>query len=55
VVGGQLPGVVPLPTHRQLGDIRHHPAAPLPAVGASQRTPGALLSSEKVGVESSAR
>jgi hypothetical protein len=36
VVGGQLTGVILLPTHRQLGDVSHHPAAPLPAlVGAS--------------------
>jgi len=47
VVGGQLAGVVLLPPHRQLGDVGHHPAAPLPAVvGASTRTPGALPSSE---------
>src|SRR5215211_7526151 len=50
VVGGQLAGVVPLPGHRQLGDVGHHPAAPLPAVvGASERTPGALLSSDDYG------
>ena len=30
VVGGQLAGVVLLPAHRQLGDVGHHPAAPLP-------------------------
>src|SRR5215218_5260887 len=30
VVGGQLAGVILLPTHRQLRDVRHHPAAPLP-------------------------
>jgi hypothetical protein len=36
VVGGQLARVVGLPPHRQLGDVGHHPAAPLPAlVGAS--------------------
>jgi hypothetical protein len=36
VVGGQLPGVVGLSAHRELGDVGHHPAAPLPAfVGAS--------------------
>ena len=47
VVGGQLAGVVLLPPHRQLGDVGHHPAAPLLAfVGASERTRGALLSSE---------
>jgi hypothetical protein len=47
VVGGQLPGVVGLPAHRELGDVGHHPATPLPAiVGASKRTRGALLSSE---------
>jgi hypothetical protein len=44
VVGGQLAGVIPLTAHRQLGDVGHHPAAPLPAfVGASERTRGALL------------
>jgi hypothetical protein len=48
VIGGQLAGVVRLPPHRQLGNICHHPAVPLPAVvGASKRTRGALLSSEK--------
>jgi hypothetical protein len=47
VVGGQLAGVVRLPPHRQLGDVGHHPTAALPAVvGASERTRGALLSSE---------
>jgi hypothetical protein len=36
VVSGQLTGVVLLPTYRELGDVGHHPAAPLPAfVGAS--------------------
>jgi hypothetical protein len=30
VVGGQLPGVVGLPPHRELGDVGHHPAASLP-------------------------
>src|SRR5215216_624085 len=36
VVGGQLADVVGLPTHRELGDVGHHLAAPLPAVvGAS--------------------
>jgi hypothetical protein len=52
VVGGQLAGVVLLPPHRQLGDVGHHPAAPLPAVvGTSERTPGALLSSDEFRVE----
>jgi hypothetical protein len=47
VVGGQLAGVILLPAHRELGDVGHHPAAPLPAfVAASERTHGALLSSE---------
>jgi hypothetical protein len=47
VVSGQLAKVVILPTHRQLGDVGHHPAAPLPAVvGASNAPRGALLSSE---------
>jgi hypothetical protein len=35
VVGGQLAGVVLLPTHRQLGDVGHHPGCSLP------RSPGA--------------
>jgi hypothetical protein len=49
VVGGQLAGVVLLPTNRELGDVGHHPAAPLPAlVAARQRTSGALLSSENI-------
>jgi site-specific DNA recombinase len=30
VVGGQLAGVVLLPTNRELGDVGHHPPAPLP-------------------------
>jgi hypothetical protein len=30
VVGGQLTGVVGLPPDRELGDVGHHPAAPLP-------------------------
>jgi hypothetical protein len=30
VIGGQLTGVVLLPPHRELGDVGHHPAAPLP-------------------------
>jgi hypothetical protein len=52
VVGGQLAGVVLLPPHRQLGDVGHHPAAsPLAFVGASERTPGALLSSDQMGGE----
>jgi hypothetical protein len=50
VVGGQLAGVVLLPAHRELGEVGHHLAAPLPAcVGASERTPGALLSSDDYG------
>jgi hypothetical protein len=53
VVSGQLAGVVGLPTHRELGDVGHHPAASLlPVVGASERAPGALLSSEMVWDES---
>jgi hypothetical protein len=56
VVGGQLAGVVRLSAHRELGDVGHHPAAPLPAfVGASTRTGGALLSSEKIAVLSVAQ
>ena len=52
VVGGQLVGVILLPAHRQLGDVGHHPAAPLPAlVGASECTRGALLSSDEFRVE----
>jgi hypothetical protein len=50
VVGGQLAGVVLLPPHRELGDVGHHPARSLLAfVGASERTPGALLSSDDFG------
>jgi hypothetical protein len=50
VVGGQLAGVILLPPHRELGDVGHHPATPLPAfVGARERTPGALLSSDDCG------
>jgi hypothetical protein len=50
VVGGQLAGVILLPPHRQLGHIRHHPAAALLAfVDASERTAGALLSSDDYG------
>ena len=50
MVGGQLAGVLGLPPHRELGDVDHHPAAPLPAtVGASERTRGALLSSDDYG------
>src|SRR5512132_4471906 len=30
VVGGQLAGVILLPPYRELGDVGHHPAAPLP-------------------------
>jgi hypothetical protein len=47
VVGGQLAGVIGLPAHRELGDVSHHPAAPPACVGVSERTLGALLSSEK--------
>jgi hypothetical protein len=39
VVSGQLAGVVRLPAHRQLGDVRHHPAAPLPAVVGASNAP----------------
>jgi hypothetical protein len=50
VVGGQLAGVIGLPPHRQLGDVGHHPAASLLAsVGVSERTRGALLSSDDFG------
>jgi hypothetical protein len=48
VVGGQLAEVVVLPPGRQLGHVRHHPLLPPRPVGASERTPGALLSSEKI-------
>jgi hypothetical protein len=52
VVLGELAGVVGLPAHRQLGDVGHHPAAPLLALGgASERTRGALLSSDEFLVE----
>jgi hypothetical protein len=46
VVSGQLAGVVLLPPHRQLGHVRHHLPRPPAFVGASERTPGALLSSD---------
>jgi hypothetical protein len=46
VVGGQLPGVVRLPAHRELGDVGHHPAAPPTFSRREQSTLGALLSSE---------
>jgi hypothetical protein len=49
VVGGQLAGVVLLPPHRELGDVGHHPAAPSRLRWRQQRTPGALLSSERFG------
>jgi hypothetical protein len=49
VVGGQLPGVVLLPPHRQLGDVGDHPAAPPAFVGASECTRGALHSSDDSG------
>jgi hypothetical protein len=49
VVGGQLAGVILLPTYRELGDVGHHPAASLLAVvGMSECTRGALLSSERL-------
>jgi hypothetical protein len=48
VVGSQLADVVLLPTHRQLGDVGHHLRLPPAFVGASERTPGALLSSERL-------
>jgi hypothetical protein len=55
VVGGQFASVILLPPHRKLGDVGHHPAASLPAfVGARERTPGALLSSDEFRVESRA-
>jgi hypothetical protein len=34
VVGGQLASVILLPAYRQLGDVGHHPAAPLPLASA---------------------
>ena len=48
VVGGQLPGVVRLPPHRQLGDVDHHPALPPRRRWREQTHPGALLSSERI-------
>jgi hypothetical protein len=39
VVGGQLPGVVRLPPHRELGDVGHHPTAPFPPSLASATHP----------------
>jgi len=51
VVGGQLAGVVGPPPDRELGDVGHHPAAPLPRRRWRERTHlGALLSSEKFAV-----
>jgi hypothetical protein len=44
VVGGQLPGVILLPPHRQLGDVGHHPPRPSRLAWRQQRTRGALLS-----------
>jgi restriction system protein len=48
VVGGQLAGVVGLAAYRELGDVGHHPPLPPAFVGASKRTRGALLSSERI-------
>jgi hypothetical protein len=39
VVGGQLASVVLLPPHRELGDVGHHPAAPLPPSSARANAP----------------
>jgi hypothetical protein len=39
VVGGQLAGVILLPAHRRLGDVRDHPAAPSPAVVGASNAP----------------
>src|SRR5512132_702399 len=49
VVGGQLAGVVLLPAYRELGDVGYHPCCLLAVVGASERTLGALLSSDDFG------
>jgi len=44
VVGGQLAGVIRLPTYRELGDVGHHPnRSPPRRRRRQQRTPGALL------------
>ena len=51
VVGGQLTGVVLLPAHRELGDVGTTRRSLLAVVGVSERTPGALLSSEDLRVE----
>ena len=51
VIGGQLASEILLATHRELGDVGHHPAASLPPRWRQQRTPGALLSSERFRVE----
>src|SRR5215218_6888449 len=49
VVGGQLAGVVLLPPYRQFRDVGHHPPLPPAVVGVSERTRGALLSSDDYG------
>jgi hypothetical protein len=49
VVGGQLAGVVRLPPHRQLGDVGHHPAAPLPAAVGASNAPVVHCSSDDYG------
>ena len=49
VVGGQLAGVVGLPTDRELGDVGHHPAAASRLRWREQRTRGALLPSDDCG------
>jgi hypothetical protein len=48
VVGGQLPSVVGLPAYRELGDVGHHPAAPLPACVGASNAPLVHCSSEKI-------
>jgi hypothetical protein len=48
VVGGQLTGVVLLPADRELGDVGHHPAAPLPLSLARANAPVVHCSSEKI-------
>jgi hypothetical protein len=50
VVGSQLAGVVRLPAHRQLRDVGHHPAAPLPPASARANAPLVHCSPQKNGL-----
>jgi hypothetical protein len=49
VVGGQLAGVILLPSHRELRDVGHHPAAPLPPASARANAPLVHCSPQKNG------